>query len=236
MRRLTLLHFPAAVLAVGGFLSGGVASASLIGGNPSFEVDSVGVLPGDPTDWFFDAQNGTQSAVFEVVTGAGVTDGNQALSASVTLDSLASGFARPLRYDTPFDQGLPIPGMVAGETYTARGSITPLSPNTTYELQIFNSGPFFNPFQQQTVGQINTGNDPSLLGQTFDFSFDFVYAGGPMSYNVVLSFDAFGANIFGPVTLDFIVDDLQIVNVIPEPTGAALALAASMLGFVARRR
>lgn len=234
MRRLTLLHFPAAVLAAGCFLSGGVASASLIGGNPSFEADAVGVLPGPPTDWVFGQQSPTQSATFEIVTGQGVTDGNQAVKATVTLDNNVNGFTRPLEFFNPGaapDFSLPIPGMVLGETYTAIGSLTPLTPDALYELQIQDGGPFFSTFTQFPVGQpISTAADPSLVGQTINLATSFVYGGGPITYNVVVIDQT---NEFTVNTFELIVDNLRIV---PEPNAALLAALASSTGLLVGRR
>ncbi|MEO1497523.1 MAG: hypothetical protein AAFV43_10275 [Planctomycetota bacterium] len=223
------LFCPVAIAAA--LVAGSAADASLLNSNPSFEADAVGVLGGPPTEWQYNPQAAGQSAAFEIVTGQGVTDGAQALKIDATVDALVNGFTRAVELPSSGvqpDNGQPLPGMVQGQTYTATGSITPLSADTFYELQIQNSGPFFVTFEQFPVGSFSTAADPSLIGQTQSFSVDFVYGGGPIQYNVNLIDQS---QAFTVRTMELIVDDLKVVDVIPEPGSLAVAFIAA-LSFV----
>lgn len=236
MKTTCSIRLVAATLGVVTYALGAPAGASLVNSNPSFEADPVGALGGAPTGWEFVPQVGTtQSAAYEIVTNQGVTDGAQALKVSLTIDSATNGFGRPVQAFNPgadpFNFSLPIDGLTPGQTYTALGSLTPLSPNTFYELQIQDSGPFFSTFTQFPVGSLSTTADPGLIGQTQSFSVNFVYGGGPLQYNVNI-IDQSGS--FSVTTVDLIVDNLRVV--VPEPSGALFGVFASSVWIAARRR
>ena len=188
-----------------------IASANLIT-NGSFEADMVDGFEVAPT-----GASSVQSGVTtEIVTGAGVTDGSQALRISSPVTN-SGAYSAVVYLFTPSDDLFTV-----GQEYDVSGDVTFVSGSNAY-INIID----YDNSTGDNFGNPMSTNVITNAGDTFEsLDTSFVYRGG----NVALQLQV--DNYTGTGEAVGIFDNLSI-TVVPEPTSAA---ALGLLGLTALRR